>query len=188
MTDYFKEGFQDRVDEVNKLEGAINKKITELNTIGKSGSTIAVEKEAEKLLAEYNSKVNTFREKYSSPPSDMPISVISKRKNIIEGFTLNFERLSKKYNEAKKQKYTMTFVPQGMSEDTRNQIKFMDNQQLYDHGQNMLKGQDEKIDEITKEVVQGKKKAKEIHHDVENQIVKLDSLHNNVKFNYFIIF
>ena len=188
MTDYFKEGFQDRVDEVNKLEGAINKKITELNTIGKSGSTIAVEKEAEKLLAEYNSKVNTFREKYSSPPSDMPISVISKRKNIIEGFTLNFERLSKKYNEAKKQKYTMTFVPQGMSEDTRNQIKFMDNQQLYDHGQNMLKGQDEKIEEITKDVIQGKKKAKEIHHDVENQIVKLDNLHNNVKFIFFYYF
>ena len=188
MTDYFKEGFQDRVDEVNKIEGAINKKITELNTIGKSGSTISVEKEIEKLLAEYNSKVNIFREKYSNPPSDMPISVITKRKNIIEGFTLSYGRLSNKYNEAKRQKYAMNFQPQGMSEDTRNQIKFMDNQQLYDHGQNMLKGQDEKIDEITKEVVQGKKKAKEIHHDVENQIVKLDSLHNNVKFNYFIIF
>ena len=79
----------------------------------------------------------------------------------------------------------MNFIPQGMSEETRNQIKFMDNQQLYDHGQNMLKGQDEKIEEITKDVVQGKKKAKEIHHDVENQIVKLDNLHSNVKFIFF---
>ena len=72
-----------------------------------------------------------------------------------------------------------------MSEETRNQIKFMDNQQLYEHGQNMLKGQDEKIEEITKDVEQGKKKAKEIHHDVENQIVKLDNLHSNVKFIFF---
>ena len=79
----------------------------------------------------------------------------------------------------------MNFIPQGMSEETRNQIKFMDNQQLYDHGQNMLKGQDEKIEEITKDVVLGKKKAKEIHHDVENQIVKLDNLHSNVKFIFF---
>ena len=63
MTDYFKEGYQDRCDEINKLEGEINKKITELKTIGKSGSTISIEKEIEKLLVEYNSKVNTFREK-----------------------------------------------------------------------------------------------------------------------------
>ena len=188
MTDYFKEGYQDRCDEINKLEGEINKKITELKTIGKSGSTISIEKEIEKLLVEYNSKVNTFREKYANPPSEIPISVINKRKGVIESFSLNYDRLSTNYNEAKKQKYSMNFIPQGMSEETRNQIKFMDNQQLYDHGQNMLKGQDEKIEEITKDVVQGKKKAKEIHHDVENQIVKLDSLHNNVKFIFLKFF
>ena len=185
MTDYFKEGYQDRCDEINKLEGEINKKITELKTIGKSGSTISIEKEIEKLLVEYNSKVNTFREKYANPPSEIPISVINKRKGVIESFSLNYDRLSTNYNEAKKQKYSMNFIPQGMSEETRNQIKFMDNQQLHDHGQNMLKGQDEKIEEITKDVVQGKKKAKEIHHDVENQIVKLDNLHSNVKFIFF---
>ena len=58
MTDYFKEGYQERCDEVNKLEGEINIKITQLKTIGKSGSTISVEKEIEKLLSEYNSKLN----------------------------------------------------------------------------------------------------------------------------------
>ena len=188
MTDYFKEGYQERCDEVNKLEGEINIKITQLKTIGKSGSTISVEKEIEKLLSEYNSKLNTFIEKYKNPPNEIPLSVINKRKNVIESFSLNYDRLYKKYNEAKKEKYAANLQPEGMSEETRNQIKFMDNQQLYEHGQNMLKGQDEKIEEITKDVEQGKKKAKEIHHDVENQIVKLDSLHNNVKFNYFIIF
>ena len=188
MTDYFKEGYQERCDEVNKLEGEINIKITQLKTIGKSGSTISVEKEIEKLLSEYNSKLNTFIEKYKNPPNEIPLSVINKRKNVIESFSLNYDRLYKKYNEAKKEKYAANLQPEGMSEETRNQIKFMDNQQLYEHGQNMLKGQDEKIEEITKDVVQGKKKAKEIHHDVENQIVKLDSLHNNVKFIFLKFF
>ena len=50
--------------------------------------------------------------------------------------------------EAKKQKCGMNFVSQGMSEETRNNIRFMDNQQLYDHGQQMLKGQDDKIEQI----------------------------------------
>jgi len=188
MTDYFKEGYQERCDEVNKLEGEINIKITQLKTIGKSGSTISVEKEIEKLLSEYNSKLNTFIEKYKNPPNEIPLSVINKRKNVIESFSLNYDRLYKKYNEAKKEKYAANLQPEGMSEETRNQIKFMDNQQLYEHGQNMLKGQDEKIEEITKDVEQGKKKAKEIHHDVENQIVKLDSLHNNVKFIFLKFF
>ena len=79
----------------------------------------------------------------------------------------------------------MNFVSQGMSEETRNNIRFMDNQQLYDHGQQMLKGQDDKIEQITKDIVHGKKIAKEIHHDVENQIVKLDNLHENVIFLFF---
>ena len=188
MTDYFKEGYQERCDEVNKLEGEINIKITQLKTIGKSGSTISVEKEIEKLLSEYNSKLNTFIEKYKNPPNEIPLSVINKRKNVIESFSLNYDRLYKKYNEAKKEKYAANLQPEGMSEETRNQIKFMDNLQLYEHGQNMLKGQDEKIEEITKDVEQGKKKAKEIHHDVENQIVKLDSLHNNVKFIFLKFF
>ena len=188
MTDYFKEGYQERCDEVNKLEGEINIKITQLKTIGKSGSTISVEKEIEKLLSEYNSKLNTFIEKYKNPQNEIPLSVINKRKNVIESFSLNYDRLYKKYNEAKKEKYAANLQPEGMSEETRNQIKFMDNQQLYEHGQNMLKGQDEKIEEITKDVEQGKKKAKEIHHDVENQIVKLDSLHNNVKFIFLKFF
>ena len=188
MTDYFKEGYQERCDEVNKLEGEINIKITQLKTIGKSGSTISVEKEIEKLLSEYNSKLNTFIEKYKNPPNEIPLSVINKRKNVIESFSLNYDRLYKKYNEAKKEKYAANLQPEGMSEETRNQIKFMDNQQLYEHGQNMLKGQDEKIEEITKDVEQGKKKAKEIYHDVENQIVKLDSLHNNVKFIFLKFF
>ena len=30
MADYFKEGYQDRIDEINKLEGEINSKITEI--------------------------------------------------------------------------------------------------------------------------------------------------------------
>ena len=188
MTDYFKEGYQERCDEVNKLEGEINIKITQLKTIGKSGSTISVEKEIEKLLSEYNSKLNTFIEKYKNPPNEIPLSVINKRKNVIESFSLNYDRLYKKYNEAKKEKYAANLQPEGMSEETRNQIKFMDNQQLYEHGQNMLKGQDEKIEEITKDVKKEKKKAKEIHHDVENQIVKLDSLHNNVKFIFLKFF
>ena len=188
MTDYFKEGYQERCDEVNKLEGEINIKITQLKTIGKSGSTISVEKEIEKLLSEYNSKLNTFIEKYKNPPNEIPLSVINKRKNVIESFSLNYDRLYKKYNEAKKEKYAANLQPEGMSEETRNQIKFMDNQQLYEHGQNMLKGQDEKIEEITKDVKKKKKKAKEIHHDVENQIVKLDSLHNNVKFIFLKFF
>ena len=89
MTDYFKEGYQERCDEVNKLKEEINIKITQLKTIGKSGSTISVEKEIEKLLSEYNSKLNTFIEKYKNPPNEIPLSVINKRKGVIDGIVIS---------------------------------------------------------------------------------------------------
>lgn len=188
MTDYFKEGYQDRIDEINKIEGEINRKITEIKSKSKSESTISLEKEIDKLLNEFSSKLSTLREKYRNPPSEIPPIAINKRKATIESLGLNLERIKKNFDEAKKQKYGMNFTSQGMSEETRNNIRFMDNQQLYDHGQQMLKGQDDKIEQITKDIVHGKKVAKEIHHDVENQIVKLDHLHQNVFFIFFLTF
>ena len=156
MADYFKEGYQDIIDEINKLEGEINRKITEIKSKSKSESTISLEKEIENKIKDYNTKLSTLKEKYRNPPSEIPPIAINKMKATIESLGLNLERIKKNFEEAKKQKYGMNFVSQGMSEETRNNIRFMDNQQLYDHGQQMLKGQDDKIEQITKDIVHGK--------------------------------
>ena len=188
MSDYYQEGYQDRCDELNKLEGEIIKKTTELRSIGKSGSTVSIEREIENLLKDYNSKLFTFKEKYRSPPNEMPPSVVNKRKAQLETFSLNYDRISRNYNEAKRQKYAMDFVPQGMSEETKNETRFMNNQQLFEHQKYKLNQQDEQIEEITKKAVLGTKIAKEMHHDVENQNEKLGELDNNVNIFFFNIF
>ena len=52
--DYYGLGYQDNVDEMNRLEGEINNKILEIKNIGKNGRTISIEKEVSDLLQKYS--------------------------------------------------------------------------------------------------------------------------------------
>ncbi len=80
----------------------------------------------------------------------------------------------------------MDFVDNGMSEETKERIKHMSNEQLLTEQKYLITKQNERLYEIKKDVVEGSQQAKLIHHEVENQNKNLDNLKDNV-FTIFII-
>lgn len=182
--DYYGLGYQDKVDEMNRLEGEINNKILEIKNIGKNGSTISIEKEVSDLLQKYSENLSKFRMAYipSKIPTEMPPSTVNKRKLVIEGLDLNYNRVRKNFDETVKNKYKTEFVDKEISEETKNKFKTLSNQQLFEEQKKLLKDQNEIIGDITKNVISGEKQAKSIKHEVKNQNEKLNHLKDDVIF------
>ena len=188
MSDYYG-GYQERIDEIKQLDQAINSKILEINNIGKNGSTISLENEVSELLKTYDDFLSKLRIAYynaSKIPSEMPTPTVNKRKLQIEELELNYKKLETSFEDSKKKKYKMDFVDNGMSEETKERIKHMSNEQLLTEQKYLITKQNERLYEIKKDVVEGSQQAKLIHHEVENQKKNLDNLKDNV-FTIFII-
>ena len=189
MTDYYGLGYQDRIDEINQLDKTLNEKIMEIKKIGKNGSTIPLENEVTQLLQTYNDLFQKLRIAYfnvSKIPSEMPTSLVNKRKLQIEELELNYKKLETSFEDSKKKKYKINIVDNGMSEETKERIKYMNNEQLLREQKYLITKQNERLYEIKKDVVEGSQQAKLIHHEVENQNKNLDNLKDNV-FTIFII-
>ena len=189
MSDYYGLGYQERIDEINQLDKEINSKILEIKNIGKNGSTISLENEVTELLKTYDELLSKLRIAYynsSKIPSEMPTATVNKRKFQIEEFELNYKKLQQLFEKTKKEKYKMDFVDIGMSEETKERLKHMSNEQILSEQKYLISRQDERLKEIKKDVVEGTQHAKTIHHEVKNQNEKLDYLKDDV-FTIFII-
>ena len=112
----------------------------------------------------------------------MPPSTVNKRKLVIEGLDLNYNRVRKNFDETVKNKYKTEFVDKEISEETQNKFKTLSNQQLFEEQKKLLKDQNEIIGDITKNVISGEKQAKSIKHEVKNQNEKLNHLKDDVIF------
>ena len=190
MTDYYGLGYQDRIDEINQLDKTLNEKIMEIKKIGKNGSTIPLENEVTQLLQTYNDLFQKLRIAYfniSKIPSEMPTSLVNKRKLQIEELELKYNKDKQLFENAKNEKYKINIVDNGMSEETKERIKYMNNEQLLREQKYLISKQDERLKEINKGVKEGSKHAKLIHNEVKNQNVKLDNLKDDV-FTIFLIF
>lgn len=190
MTDYYGLGYQDRIDEINQLDKTLNEKIMEIKKIGKNGSTIPLENEVTQLLQTYNDLFQKLRIAYfnvSKIPSEMPTSLVNKRKLQIEELELKYNKDKQLFENAKNEKYKINIVDNGMSEETKERIKYMNNEQLLREQKYLISKQDERLKEINKDVKEGSKHAKLIHNEVKNQNEKLDNLKDDV-FTIFLIF
>ena len=104
MTDYYGLGYQDRIDEINQLDKTLNEKIMEIKKIGKNGSTIPLENEVTQLLQTYNDLFQKLRIAYfniSKIPSEMPTSLVNKRKLQIEELELKYNKDKQLFENAK---------------------------------------------------------------------------------------
>ena len=152
MSDYYGE-YQERIDELKQIEQAINSKILEINNIGKNGSTFSLEKEVSELLKTYDDFLSKLRIAYynaSKIPSEMPTPTVNKRKLQIEELELNYKKLETFFENSKKKKYKMDFVDNGMSEETKERIKHMSNEQLLSEQKYLITKQNERLYEINK--------------------------------------
>ena len=162
----------------------------EIKKIGKNGSTIPLENEVTQLLQTYNDLFQKLRIAYfnvSKIPSEMPTSLVNKRKLQIEELELKYNKDKQLFENAKNEKYKINIVDNGMSEETKERIKYMNNEQLLREQKYLISKQDERLKEINKDVKEGSKHAKLIHNEVKNQNEKLDNLKDDV-FTIFLIF
>ena len=145
-------------------------------------STIDLESNIKALLKQHKEKVSKLKIAYNrkNVPGGIPDATIDKRQGDIQQFEINYGNLEKTFSNLEKEKYRFKDV---ITEDysqkeeyknlTTGEIMVLEKQKLAD--------QDERIDQITNDVIEGQKLAKHAGHVIKEQNKKLDQINEDIE-------
>ena len=171
MNKEYYSNFKQYLANLTTKENNIRKDLEAFQTaIGNNENTIEIENRVEKDLKSLRELTEQLTEAYSTKnaPPNMPEDTLDARQKDIKKFSTVYDELKKDFEKLKDDKYQFKGH---ITEDyrTKEEYKDMSAQELIYAGREKMNKQDEKIDDITKDVKKGRVKAKELNQELKDQ-------------------
>ena len=171
MNKEYYSNFKQFLADLTTKENNIRKDLESFQTaIGNNENTIELENRVEKDLKSLRELTEQLTEAYSTKnaPPNMPEDTLDARQKDIKKFSTVYDELKKDLEKLKDDKYQFKGH---ITEDyrTKEEYKDMSAQELIYAGREKMNKQDEKIDDITKDVKKGRVKAKELNQELKDQ-------------------
>ena len=171
MNKEYYSNFKQYLANLTTKENNIRKDLESFQTaIGNKENTIELENRVEKDLKSLRELTEQLTEAYSTKnaPPNMPEDTLDARQKDIKKFSTVYDELKKDFEKLKDDKYQFKGH---ITEDyrTKEEYKDMSAQELIYAGREKMNKQDEKIDDITKDVKKGRVKAKELDQELKDQ-------------------
>jgi chromosome segregation ATPase len=171
MNKEYYSNFKQFLADLTTKENNIRKDLESFQTaIGNNENTIELENRVEKDLKSLRELTEQLTEAYSTKnaPPNMPEDTLDARQKDIKKFSTVYDELKKDFEKLKDDKYQFKGH---ITEDyrTKEEYKDMSAQELIYAGREKMNKQDEKIDDITKDVKKGRVKAKELNQELKDQ-------------------
>jgi chromosome segregation ATPase len=171
MNKEYYSNFKQYLANLTTKENNIRKDLESFQTaIGNNENTIELENRVEKDLKSLRELTEQLTEAYSTKnaPPNMPEDTLDARQKDIKKFSTVYDELKKDFEKLKDDKYQFKGH---ITEDyrTKEEYKDMSAQELIYAGREKMNKQDEKIDDITKDVKKGRVKAKELNQELKDQ-------------------
>jgi chromosome segregation ATPase len=171
MNKEYYSNFKQYLANLTTKENNIRKDLESFQTaIGNKENTIELENRVEKDLKSLRELTEQLTEAYSTKnaPPNMPEDTLDARQKDIKKFSTVYDELKKDFEKLKDDKYQFKGH---ITEDyrTKEEYKDMSAQELIYAGREKMNKQDERIDDITKDVKKGRVKAKELNQELKDQ-------------------
>ena len=171
MNKEYYSNFKQYLADLTTKENNIRKDLESFQTaIGNNENTIELENRVEKDLKSLRELTEQLTEAYSTKnaPPNMPEDTLDARQKDIKKFSTVYDELKKDFEKLKDDKYQFKGH---ITEDyrTKEEYKDMSAQELIYAGREKMNKQDEKIDDMTKDVKKGRVKAKELNQELKDQ-------------------
>ena len=171
MNKEYYSNFKQYLANLTTKENNIRKDLESFQTaIGNNENTIELENRVEKDLKSLRELTEQLTEAYSTKnaPPNMPEDTLDARQKDIKKFSTVYDELKKDFEKLKDDKYQFKGH---ITEDyrTKEEYKDMSAQELIYAGREKMNKQDERIDDITKDVKKGRVKAKELNQELKDQ-------------------
>jgi chromosome segregation ATPase len=171
MNKEYYSNFKQFLTDLTTKENNIRKDLEAFQTaVGNNENTIEIENRINKELKSLKDLTEQLTEAYSSKnaPPNMPEDTLDARQKDIKKFSTTYDELFKNLQKIRDDKYT--FKGQ-ITEDyrTKEEYQNMTAQELVHAGREKMNKQDERLDDITKDVKKGRVGIKEFDNQVKEQ-------------------
>lgn len=171
MNKEYYSNFKQFLTDLTTKENNIRKDLEAFQTaIGNNENTIEIENRINKELKSLKDLIEQLTEAYSSKnaPPNMPEDTLDARQKDIKKFSTTYDELFKNLQKIRDDKYA--FKGQ-ITEDyrTKEEYQNMTAQELVHAGREKMNKQDERLDDITKDVKKGRVGIKEFDNQVKEQ-------------------
>ena len=171
MNKEYYSNFKQFLTDLTTKENNIRKDLEAFQTaIGNNENTIELENRINKELKSLKDLTEQLTEAYSSKnaPPNMPEDTLDARQKDIKKFSTTYDELFKNLQKIRDDKYT--FKGQ-ITEDyrTKEEYQNMSAQELVHAGREKMNKQDERLDDIAKDVKKGRVGIKEFDNQVKEQ-------------------
>ena len=171
MNKEYYSNFKQFLTDLTTKENNIRKDLEAFQTaVGNNENTIEIENRINKELKSLKDLTEQLTEAYSSKnaPPNMPEDTLDARQKDIKKFSTTYDELFKNLQKIRDDKYT--FKGQ-ITEDyrTKEEYQNMSAQELVHAGREKMNKQDERLDDITKDVKKGRVGIKEFDNQVKEQ-------------------
>jgi syntaxin 6/SYP6 family syntaxin len=171
MNKEYYSNFKQFLTDLTTKENNIRKDLEAFKTaIGNNENTIEIENRINKELKSLKDLTEQLTEAYSSKnaPPNMPEDTLDARQKDIKKFSTTYDELFKNLQKIRDDKYT--FKGQ-ITEDyrTKEEYQNMSAQELVHAGREKMNKQDERLDDIAKDVKKGRVGIKEFDNQVKEQ-------------------
>ena len=171
MNKEYYSNFKQFLTDLTTKENNIRKDLEAFQTaIGNNENTIEIENRINKELKSLKDLIEQLTEAYSSKnaPPNMPEDTLDARQKDIKKFSTTYDELFKNLQKIRDDKYT--FKGQ-ITEDyrTKEEYQNMTAQELVHAGREKMNKQDERLDDIAKDVKKGRVGIKEFDNQVKEQ-------------------
>ena len=171
MNKEYYSNFKQFLTDLTTKENNIRKDLEAFQTaIGNNENTIEIENRINKELKSLKDLIEQLTEAYSSKnaPPNMPEDTLDARQKDIKKFSTTYDELFKNLQKIRDDKYT--FKGQ-ITEDyrTKEEYQNMTAQEIVHAGREKMNKQDERLDDITKDVKKGRVGIKEFDNQVKEQ-------------------
>ena len=179
MNKEYYSNFKQFLTDLTTKENNIRKDLEAFQTaIGNNENTIEIENRINKELKSLKDLTEQLTEAYSSKnaPPNMPEDTLDARQKDIKKFSTTYDELFKNLQKIRDDKYA--FKGQ-ITEDyrTKEEYQNMSAQELVHAGREKMNKQDERLDDITKDVKKGRVGIKEFDNQVKEwQIILVNLL------------
>ena len=171
MNKEYYSNFKQFLTDLTTKENNIRKDLEAFQTaIGNNENTIEIENRINKELKSLKDLIEQLTEAYSSKnaPPNMPEDTLDARQKDIKKFSTTYDELFKNLQKIRDDKYA--FKGQ-ITEDyrTKEEYQNMSAQEIVHAGREKMNKQDERLDDITKDVKKGRVGIKEFDNQVKEQ-------------------
>lgn len=171
MNKEYYSNFKQFLTDLTTKENNIRKDLEAFQTaIGNNENTIEIENRINKELKSLKDLIEQLTEAYSSKnaPPNMPEDTLDARQKDIKKFSTTYDELFKNLQKIRDDKYA--FKGQ-ITEDyrTKEEYQNMSAQELVHAGREKMNKQDERLDDIAKDVKKGRVGIKEFDNQVKEQ-------------------